>query len=48
MYALKCRLGYTTVAINNFVIIVGESEEKANGMRRTGVLLRAIPLGSLQ
>lgn len=41
-------LGYTSVAINNFVIIVKESEEKANGMRKTGVLLKATPLASLQ
>lgn len=48
MHAVKCRLGYTTMAINNFVIIVEESEERVNGMGKTGVLLRATPLGSLQ
>lgn len=48
MYAVTCRLGYTTMAINNFYIIIKESEEKANGMRKTEVLLKETPLGSLQ
>lgn len=48
MYVVTFRLGYTTMAINNFVIVFEESEEKANGMRNTGVLLKATPLGSLQ
>lgn len=38
MYAVTCRLGYSTMEIDNFVI-VEESEEKANGMRTTGVFL---------
>lgn len=40
--------GCTTIAINNFVIIVEQSEENAAGMRKRRVLLRATPLGSLQ
>lgn len=35
MYAVTCRPGYSTMKIDNFVIIVEESEEKANGMRKT-------------
>ena len=48
MHALMCELGYTTMAINNFFVIVVDSGEKANGMRKTGVLLRAAPLDSDQ
>lgn len=48
MYAGKYRLKYTTVAINNVVIIVEGSEEKAISMKKDGVLLKAAPLGSLQ
>lgn len=47
-YAGKYRLGYTTIAINNFVIVVEVSEEKAIKMKKTGVLLKVAPLGSLQ
>lgn len=47
IYALMSRWGYTTIAISNFVIIMVESEEKANGIRKTGVLLKVTPLGSL-
>ena len=48
MYAVMFKLGYTTMAINQFVVIVVDSEEKVNGMRKTGVLLRAAPLDSDQ
>lgn len=46
MDAVTRRLGYTTVAIDNFVIV--EESEKANGMRKAGVFLKAAALGSLQ
>lgn len=38
MYAVTCRPGYTTMAINNFVVIVEENEEKVVGMRKTRAL----------
>lgn len=48
MYAYDMQAGIQHMAINEFVIIFEETEEKAKGMKKTGVLLKATPLGSLQ